>query len=123
LALVEAHLKQPISLSAIQQEKQATSRSETNEQRKKLTLIRDFNRNLQSLHSADTVAGQKKGKRRGRKKADYTTELREAKIAADWEQARDAGTYKGDFARDNEMKVADLDRLLERVAKRKKPSE
>jgi hypothetical protein len=62
-------------------------------------------------------------KRRGRKKADYTTQQHEATIAADWQHAHDAGTYKSDFAQDKMMKVADLDRLLERVAKRKKSSE
>jgi hypothetical protein len=62
-------------------------------------------------------------KRRGRKKADYATQKREAQIAADWEQAKNAGTYKCDFARDKGMKTADLDKLLDRVAKRKKSSE
>lgn len=60
---------------------------------------------------------------RGRKKANYETVQYEASVAADWTRARDAGTYKGDFARDNNMSVKDLDRLLGRVDKRKKPSE
>jgi hypothetical protein len=131
LALLEAHLKQPIALSTIQEEKQTTGKSETNEQRKKLTLIRNFNRNLQAAIPPPTEDGDAgpsarkttPPKRRGRKKADYATEQREAGIAMEWERARQAGTYKGDFARDRKMKVADLDRLLKRVAARKKHSQ
>ena len=55
LALVEAHLKQPISLSTIQQEKQTTGQSETQAERNKLTLIRDFNRNLQAAQPTDEL--------------------------------------------------------------------
>ena len=141
LALLEAHLKQRISASTIQREKRASGQSETLAKRNRLKLIRDFNRNLQAVQLADTppapgaaddakrendipeepaVAATKK---RGRKKADYETVQREAQLAADWEQARDAGTYKGDFTRDRGMEVPDLDRLLDRVAARKKPSE
>jgi hypothetical protein len=49
LALLEAHLKQPISMAAIQQERRAsrTGDSETVDRHSKLKLIRDFNRNLQ----------------------------------------------------------------------------
>jgi hypothetical protein len=60
-------------------------------------------------------------KQRGPKKADHATVQREAGLAAEWKRAHDAGMYKGDFARDNRMKIADLDRLLKRVASRKKP--
>ncbi|MFZ1936667.1 MAG: hypothetical protein WCB27_17530 [Thermoguttaceae bacterium] len=122
LALLEAHLKQRISPSVIQAEKRAAGQSEVLATRNKLTPIRDFNRNLQ-VASAPSANETPPPKCRGRKKADYATEQREAKIAADWAKARDAGTYKGDFARDKQMKVADLDRLLDRVAARKKPSE
>jgi hypothetical protein len=59
----------------------------------------------------------------GRKKANYGTVQKEAGIATKWAKARDTGIYKGDFARDNGIKKADLDRLLDRVAKRKKHSE
>jgi hypothetical protein len=59
----------------------------------------------------------------GRKKADYETVQREAKVAADWEQARDDGTRKADFAKDYGIPLDELDRLLDRVAKRKKPSD
>ncbi len=69
-------------------------------------------------------AGTKtKRKRRGRKKADYETVQREAKLTADWEQARESGVYKADFAKQKDLKVNDLDALLDRVAKRKRASE
>ena len=64
-----------------------------------------------------------KPKRGGRHKADYQTVQREAKIAADWEQARDSGVYKPDFAKGIKLTVKELDKLLDRVAKRKRPSE
>jgi hypothetical protein len=67
--------------------------------------------------------GAAKRKRRGRKKADYETVQKEAELAADWERARDAGIYKPDFAKDKNMTVRQLDALLDRVAKRKRPSE
>jgi len=47
LAMLEAHLAQPVSMAAIQREKQANGESETNAKRNKLKLIRDFNRKLQ----------------------------------------------------------------------------
>jgi hypothetical protein len=46
MAMLEAHLAQPVSMATIQREKQATGESATNAQRNKLKLIRDFNRNL-----------------------------------------------------------------------------
>jgi len=49
LALLEAHLKQPRSLAAMQQETQTTGRSASNERRNQLKLIHDYNRNLQKL--------------------------------------------------------------------------
>lgn len=61
-------------------------------------------------------------KRRGRKQADYETVQREAEIATNWEQARDCGVSKADFARENGLTVKELDKLIERVAKRKKRS-
>jgi hypothetical protein len=119
-ALLDAHLQQPISFAAIQQEKQATGKLETNAQRNKLKLIRDYNRNLQSASNSPTPA---KAKRPGRKKADYKTQQREAQLAADWKRAYEAGTYKADFARDNKLTVSKLDALLDRVAKRKARSD
>jgi hypothetical protein len=47
MALLEAYLRQPVSLATIQQEKKATGHSPTEAARNKLTLIRDFNRGLQ----------------------------------------------------------------------------
>lgn len=57
--------------------------------------------------------------RRGRRKADYETEQREAQIADDWARAKGAGIYKVDFARGIGLTAAKLDTLLDRVAKRK----
>jgi hypothetical protein len=47
MALLEAHLRQPVSFATIQKEKQATGHSPTAAARNKLKLIRDFNRGLQ----------------------------------------------------------------------------
>jgi len=81
--------------------------------------------------------GQPKGQR-GPKKANDETVKREAKLAAKWNRAREAGTFKTDFARDNqrELKALDakyrrqrktatamLDALLDRVAGRNRRSE
>jgi len=62
-------------------------------------------------------------KRRGRKMASPETVRNEAELSAKWERARDAGTHKADFARDNHMTLKDLGRLLNRVAARKKRSD
>ena len=51
MALLEAHLMQEIRLSTIQREKHATGRSVTQENRSKLTLIRDFNRGLRQIEN------------------------------------------------------------------------
>jgi hypothetical protein len=77
---------------------------------------------------ADPGIGQEQPKavqptRRGRKKADYATVQREAALAAEWERVRGTGGYKPTFAKDKELTVADLDKLLDRVAKRKRNSE
>jgi hypothetical protein len=47
LALLEAHLRQPVSFAVIQQEKKAAGHSPTEAARNKLKLIRDFNLGLQ----------------------------------------------------------------------------
>lgn len=60
LALLEAHLKQPIRFSSIQQERRATGESETCNRRNKLTLIRDFNRNLQAALGDTGNSAQKR---------------------------------------------------------------
>jgi hypothetical protein len=52
LALLEAHLRQPVSFATIQQEKKATGQSPTEAARYKLKLIRDFNRALQGQGDA-----------------------------------------------------------------------
>ncbi|MCC7476209.1 MAG: hypothetical protein IT425_12505 [Pirellulales bacterium] len=67
--------------------------------------------------------GNCEGRIRGRKKADDATVQREADLPARWERARDAGTYKAHFAKDNNLTVSKLDALLDRVAKRKRNSE
>jgi hypothetical protein len=54
LALLEAHLQQPVCFATIQREKQATGRSPTEEARNKLKLIRDFNRRLHQRDAAST---------------------------------------------------------------------
>jgi hypothetical protein len=58
LALLEAHLRQPVSLATIQQEKKATAYTSTEAVRNKLTLIRDFNRDFQARGEADSPEKQ-----------------------------------------------------------------
>ena len=94
LAMLEAYLKQPVSLSTIQQEQRATGESETLAKRNKLTLIRDFNRNLQATQlpsgspiagAADNASEPATGATPGAKKAKRSTERgegREKLIAA-----------------------------------------
>lgn len=60
-----------------------------------------------------------KRKRRGRKKTDYDTQQREAKLAASWKQAHETGTYKPDFAKENGFTLKAFERLLDRVRKHK----
>lgn len=119
LAMLEAHLQQPVSFSAVQQEKKATGESPTNAKRNKLKLIRDYNRNLQTAAGPPAQPVESTPRRRGRKKADYNTEQREAKLAADWVRAKEAGVYKPQFAKDHGMRPAELEALLARVRKRK----
>ena len=64
--------------------------------------------------------GQGGKKKPGRPKANYKTVQHEADLAAKWERARDNSVYKPDFAKDNGMTLAALDRLLDRVAARRK---
>ena len=64
-----------------------------------------------------------KGKRRGRKNPDQETVRREARLAADWKQAKESDVYKGDFAKGIGMAVKDFDRLLDRVAARNRRSD
>lgn len=67
--------------------------------------------------------GKEPPKTRGRKKADSKTMEHEATLAEEWEKARDADVYKPDFATDNGMTQKDLDKLLDRVAARKRRSD
>lgn len=62
-------------------------------------------------------------KRSDRRKADYETVQREARIAADWERARESGVYKPEFAKERKMPLKELEKLLNRVSKRKKRSD
>ena len=61
-----------------------------------------------------------RGKRRGRHKADYETEQRERDLAAEWKQAKETGVLKAEFAEEKGHSFQSFDRLLDRVAKRKK---
>lgn len=134
LALLDAHLKQPISLAQMQSE----TREETNEKaiaRNKLKLICDFNRNLHAATGSVAQPAQPLAedpsaptatdtpRKRGRRKASDATIQREAQLAANWERARDSGTHKVDFAKENGMNVKQLDALLDRVRARKRLSE
>ena len=67
--------------------------------------------------------GTNKRKKRGRPKADYATERKEADLADAWEQARESGIAKVDFAEDNGMMEKDLNKLLDRVYQRNKCSD
>lgn len=62
-------------------------------------------------------------KRKGRKKASYETVQKEAKLAAEWARAHDCHICKADFVKDKKITVKDLDKLLDRVAKRKRASD
>ena len=55
MALLEAHLRQPVSFATIPQEKKATGHSPTKAARNKLKLIRDFNRRLQGQGDANRL--------------------------------------------------------------------
>lgn len=52
MALLEAYLKLPVSLAQMQREAKTEGKSESVRRRNKLTLIRDFNRNLGAATSA-----------------------------------------------------------------------
>ena len=57
-------------------------------------------------------------RRKGRPKADFDQEQKEQQIAQNWAIARGRGTPKAEFAYQNDMRVDELDRLLNRVQKR-----
>jgi hypothetical protein len=75
---------------------------------------------LDELRTKQTAG---KGKPRGCSKPTKETIAKEAAIALEWRRAREDGEYKGAFAKRKEMKVKEFDRLLDRVAKRKRDSE
>lgn len=58
-------------------------------------------------------------KPRGRRKADHATVEWENNLHARWVRARDNGTYKGDFAKQEKMTKTALNAILDRVRKRK----
>lgn len=63
-----------------------------------------------------------KPKRRGRK-ADYDTVQYEKRITEEWVQARATGVYKVDFAKEKNIKVRELNLLLDRIAARNRRSD
>jgi len=73
-----------------------------------------------ALFSLASLDGKPKPttRRRGRKKADYATEQREADIAAAWAVAREGGAYRAEWAREHGMTDAVLAKLLDRVRHR-----
>ena len=97
------------------------------DRREMVSELSDRFRNLSGRieYSTETSAAENgpNDRRRGRKKADYETVQREARLAADWGQARESGVYKTDFAKQNKMTPKKLNALLNRVAKRKTRSD
>lgn len=69
-----------------------------------------------------TPQTNKKTKRRGPKGASPETIQREAKLIEDWQQAREAGVCKAEFANDNGMTLKDFGNLIARVKRRKSRS-
>jgi hypothetical protein len=59
----------------------------------------------------------------GRKKASYKVQQEELKIWNEWQRARESGVYKGDFVRTKKVKLDEFQKLLNRVASRKRDSE
>ncbi|MFW6119180.1 MAG: hypothetical protein ACOC7S_02495 [Planctomycetota bacterium] len=62
LALLEACLRQPLQLSRIQREKRRTGRSEYLDQRNRLKLVRDYNRNLRTAEQAPASTEEAEGR-------------------------------------------------------------
>ncbi|MCR9118099.1 MAG: hypothetical protein NXI22_14275 [bacterium] len=59
-------------------------------------------------------------KRRGRKSADEETQGKEASLVKAWVQARESKVSKVDFARDAGYNLKEFNKILDRVAQRKK---
>jgi hypothetical protein len=92
----------------------------------KLNQILRYNKYLREANAdlnSSGIPNSPKAERRGRKKADYDTIQREAKLAADWKRARERGILKSKFARDSGTTVAEFDKFLDRVSKRKSRSD
>jgi hypothetical protein len=89
-------------------------------------LKREFLDAVERLTEAEQTEPAKAGSAKqvpgtpGRRQADYDTLLREGSFYDSWQQARDTGVYKADFAKENNMKLKDFDKLLNRVAARRK---
>lgn len=89
-------------------------------------LLRVGNMQLNGEKSAAESKGvehQRTRRQPGRPKADYETEQRELAIYESWQKARDANVLKMKFASQNNMDTAEVDRILDRVHKRKKRSD
>lgn len=82
----------------------------------KLDLLRLSVQGIEQL--ADAVKPPKKV--RGRKRASESVIKDELKLLKDWEQARDAGVSKKEFAAESDMRLRVLDTLLRRVRKRRR---
>jgi hypothetical protein len=81
-----------------------------------LSEWRDRLQNMGTEQDRTTVGN----KRRGRKKASDESIQRDNRLADEWARAKGNKVYKADFARDNKFTLNDFDRLLNRVARRKK---
>ncbi|MCO6456487.1 MAG: hypothetical protein J5I93_14415 [Pirellulaceae bacterium] len=58
----------------------------------------------------------------GKRKADYDTVQKESKLADEWNRARESRVAKADFSKSKGLKLKELDKLLDRVQKRKRRS-
>jgi len=61
--------------------------------------------------------------KRGRRKTTYKMQQREAAIAQRWQQAKSAGLQRVDFAKQEGLTLKELERVLDRVRKRRSPLE
>lgn len=80
-------------------------------------LLREWYEERKS-HAQPADPSDGRGKRRGRKKASEETMRREEDIVFRWERARDAQVCMYDFAKDEQVSVRELKRLIARVRMR-----
>lgn len=73
-------------------------------------------------HFAKRNDGKKQRKQNGTKR-DYDAQVRDKEIFDDWQRARESGVLKADFARDRNLSIDNLKKLINRVAKRKSRSD